>query len=279
MIERPLHSERHPAFPWLWAGCSLALLLSVRESSDVAVSLGIISGSILTISLSTLAEHRRRVFGLGIKIAIFALAIRLFVAILIGVPMPGITLFTLPQINLPELFVGIRVGGPVTSERLSSALTEALVFAAIVIVLSAANALTTPHRLLRVLPYRFYGFGLATTIATSVAPQTSASVLRVNKALRTRGDRSSGLKKARRIVLPVLEESLERSIDLASALEVRGYGHGRKSSRYRPEKWRTKETIALVAMILLSLALPSLNLNSLTEALVVTSMLVAVILL
>jgi energy-coupling factor transporter transmembrane protein EcfT len=49
--------------------------------------------------------------------------------------------------------------------------------------------------------------------------------------------------------MPVLEESLERSIDLAASLESRGYGYFPNPSRYRPHNWHLRETIALAAPI------------------------------
>jgi len=38
------------------------------------------------------------------------------------------------------------------------------------------------------------------------------------------------------VALPLLEESLARSLDLAAAMDARGYGYSRHRSRYRREK-------------------------------------------
>ncbi|MFM8693400.1 MAG: hypothetical protein ACKOCY_02100, partial [Actinomycetota bacterium] len=58
-----------------------------------------------------------------------------------------------------------------------------------------------------------------------------------------------GIVSLRKVGIPVLEESLERSIDLAASLESRGYGYFANPSRYRPQSWRLRETVALAAPI------------------------------
>jgi energy-coupling factor transporter transmembrane protein EcfT len=47
------------------------------------------------------------------------------------------------------------------------------------------------------------------------------------------------------VALPVLEDSLERSIDLAAGLESRGYGYFPRPTRYRPEMWKFRDTLAI----------------------------------
>lgn len=260
---------RHPARAWLWAVGGLLLLLTGRSEHPESLSIALIAAAIGMVMMTPLAPYRRRVFYLALVLSLTAILIRLLAAILIGVPMPGRTLFVIPEVQLPEFLVGIRLGGPVTSQRLTSALSEILVFAAIIIVLASASAVTTPYRLLRVLPQRFYGLGLATSIAASVAPQTASSIGRVNLALRVRGDQSRGLHRARRVLMPVLEESLERSIDLAAALEVRGYGSKNAPTRYRPEKWELTDLLLFIGIALLFFALPVMALPAVPESLFV----------
>jgi energy-coupling factor transport system permease protein len=154
------------------------------------------------------------------------------------------------------------VGGVVTSQRLLTAFDEALLLVALILVFASANALSNPHNLLRVLPKRFYGIGLASVIASSVAPQTARSITRVRSAKRLRGQPSEGLQSWRKIALPVLEDSLERSIDLAASLESRGYGYFKNPTRYRPERWGARESLALSGPIYALLAIALLNISS-----------------
>lgn len=186
-----------------------------------------------------------RILDWALRLAVMAFSIRMLIAVLIGVPMPGRTLFELPQVTLPELFVGIRVGGPVTTQRLLSGFDEAILLVALILIFATANSLSNPHSLLRILPRRFYGIGLASVISSSVAPQAASGIERVRKARRLRGQKTRGLRSWRGVALPVLEDSLERSIDLAASLESRGYGYFPRPTRYRPELWKLKDTMAI----------------------------------
>lgn len=167
------------------------------------------------------------------------------IAIFLGVPMPGKTIVVLPMVQLPDFLVGIRLGGPVTSQRLLSGFNEAILLVSLILIFATANSLSNPHSLLRILPQRFYGIGLASMISSSVAPQAVRGIERVRSARRLRGQRVRGLRSWRAIALPVLEDSLERSIDLAASLESRGYGYFPHPTRYRPESWTLRDTIAI----------------------------------
>ena len=244
----------HPLFWWLWAVAGSTLLISNSQRRPIEISIfsvATIFAALILALRTTVSVHAKRMLRFGYGLAIVALIFRITIAILIGVPIPGKVLFALPEISLPSFLVGINLGGPVTSQRLISALAESLLFAAIVILFATANAFTTPHRLLRVLPNRLRGLGVATSIATSVAPQSADSLARVRFAHRIRGRKVTGIKSIRRIALPVLEESLERSIQLAIAMESRGYGYFVKPTRYRPERWRLEESALVFALVLL----------------------------
>jgi energy-coupling factor transporter transmembrane protein EcfT len=151
---------------------------------------------------------------------------------------------------------------------LLSALDEALLLVALILVFAGANALSNPHNLLRVLPKKFYGIGLASVIASSVAPQAARSITRVRNAKRLRGQPSTGIKSWRSVALPVLEDSLECSIDLAASLESRGYGYFDKPTKYRPEKWGRREMLALSGPLYAILVIVNLNLPPIWLALV-----------
>ena len=142
---------------------------------------------------------------------------------------------------------GIRVGGPVTWERLSSTLHEGLMLAAIIALLGAATSLSSPHRLLRSIPVMIYEFGVAVVIATSVLPQIVSSTGRIRQAQRLRGQSVHRFSSWRRIALPLLEDSLSRSLDLAAAMDSRGYGFSRKRSRYRPNNWSNREYLLIAS--------------------------------
>ena len=172
----------------------------------------------------------------------------------------------LPTIPLPTWLAGIRIGGPVTQERLFSTAQEGLMLAAIVIVLAAAASLTNPHRLLRSLPVVVYELGVAVVIATTLVPQFVAAIGRIREAQRLRGQSLKGFASWKRVALPLLEESLSRSLDLAAAMDSRGYGISTKRSRYRATHWQWNEYVILIFAVI-TLVSPILTLLLLTAPL------------
>jgi len=235
-------SSFHPLTWWLWA---VLLATTLLLANTRAISVAIVT-STLVLALSMQRQTAGfYTFRWALRFAVIAFSFRMFIAIFIGVPMPGRTIFTLPQLQLPDFLVGIRIGGPVTTQRLLSGFDEAVLLVALILIFATANALSNPHSLLRILPQRFYGLGLAGVISTSVAPQAARGIERVRSARRLRGQSSHGIRSWRGVALPVLEDSLERSIDLAAGLESRGYGYFPRPTRYRPETWKFRDTLAI----------------------------------
>ena len=185
-----------------------------------------------------------------LKVAAWILFFRTLIGVLIGVPIPGTELFRIPILPLPSWMPGIRIGGAVTSERLSSALSEGITICAIIVIFGAAASLTSPHKLLRVLPVYVYEFGVSIIIATSVLPQLVTSVARIRQAQRLRGQTLKGFASWKRVAIPLLEESLARSLDLAAAMDSRGYGVSRNRSRYRPIKWKLSDAMVIGSALL-----------------------------
>jgi energy-coupling factor transporter transmembrane protein EcfT len=98
-----------------------------------------------------------------------------------------------------------------------------------------------------VLPVYVYEFGISVVIATSVLPQLVSAVTRIRMAQRLRGQKTHGVKAFKRIALPLFEESLARSLDLAAAMDSRGYGYSKKRSKYRPIKWARIDVAVIIA--------------------------------
>ncbi|WP_156757112.1 CbiQ family ECF transporter T component [Actinokineospora pegani] len=122
---------------------------------------------------------------------------------------------SLPEIPLPAWAAGIRLLG---------GFYDGLRLATMVVCLGAANALANPKRLLKALPPALHEVGTAVVVALSVFPQLAESVLRVRRARRLRGGSRKGFKALHTIVIPVLEDALDRSLRLAASMDSRGYG-------------------------------------------------------
>jgi energy-coupling factor transport system permease protein len=118
----------------------------------------------------------------------------------------------------------VSLGGPVTVEMLLDGFTQGLRLAVVLACFGAANTLASPYRLLRSLPAVLYEAGVVVTVALSFAPQIVMAASRRRRARRLRGRSTRGLRSWHGIALPVLESSLERSVDLAASMDARGYG-------------------------------------------------------
>lgn len=241
----------HPLTWWIWA---IGLALSVIRFDSPVFTVVCVGAVAVVVFINREDAPWGKSFNWTLKLSLWILVIRTVIGVLIGVPIPGTVLFTLPRVPLPDWMPGIRIGGAVTMERISSALSEGVVICGIIIIFGAAASLTSPHRLLRVMPVYIYEFAITVVIATSVLPQLVSSVSRIRQAQKLRGQSLKGFTSWRRVAIPLLEESLARSLDLAAAMDSRGYGVSRKRSRYRPISWR-KADLAVIATSLCVLSL------------------------
>ena len=94
----------------------------------------------------------------------------------------------------------------------------------ILLCFGAANSLASPYRLLRSLPAVLYETGVAVTVALSFTPELVQSIGIVRQARRQRGIPTKGLRGMRGVAVPVLESALDRSLQLATSMDARGYG-------------------------------------------------------
>ena len=240
---------------WLW---SIFLAIAAIRSQNIFFGL-------LLITLFAVVVRNRQSdlswgnpFKLTLQLALIATVIRIFFAVLIGTPLPGRVLFSLPQLELPTWLTGIRIGGDVTQERVISVLNESLKFALIIIAFGAASALSSPIEIIKVISGKIYLFGITLVIAISVLPQIVQSFKRVLAARKMRGLAKVKFSNFRSVITPVLEESIERAIDLSAAMESRGFGYSKRATRYRPEHFGTADLIVISLSIYLLIFTPIL---------------------
>jgi energy-coupling factor transporter transmembrane protein EcfT len=233
----------HPLTWWIWSLFIVGAVISANSSWLAGFA---IAGATILVWQYAADAPWARTFWFSLKLGVFILVIRTVVGVLIGVPIPGTTLFTLPIVPLPSWLAGIRIGGSVTQERLLSSIHEGLIIVAVIALFGAAVSLTSPHRLLRVTPVMIYEFGVATVIATSALPNLVQSISRIRRARLLRGDENPSW---RSIALPLLEDSLSKSLELAAAMDARGYGVSRRRSKYRPISWRLNDSAVVTAAI------------------------------
>jgi energy-coupling factor transporter transmembrane protein EcfT len=238
-MKKPLH----PLTLWVSA---ILLAIGVVALDNAWIAIAIVGAAALLVYMRRDGSPWQASFNLSLRIGATILAIRTIVGILIGVPIPGTILFRLPLVDLPSWMPGIRVGGAVTLERLSSSLHEGVIIATMIALFGAATSLTSPHKLLRVTPSFIYEIGITLVIATSLFPQLATSARRIRTAQKLRGIEKVRI---RSIAIPLLEESLSKSLQLAAAMDARGYGITRKRSRYRPQPWLMRDNYVVLATL------------------------------
>lgn len=226
-LPRPLH----PGAWWVWA-LGLATAASGTSNPLLLALLAVVTGYVVAARRTPTPWARS--YAAFARLALAILVIRVGLEIVFGVSGGTTVLVRLPQVPLPGWLGGIRLGGAVTLEGVAGAAYDGLRLAVLLVCLGAANALAGPTRLLRVLPGALYEAGVAVTVAMSFAPQAVVSVGRVRAARRLRGRPDRGVAGLRGLAIPVLEGALERSVQLAAAMDARGYGRrGSVSSRRR----------------------------------------------
>ncbi len=211
----------HPGAWWLWAlGLGAA---ATRTTNPVVLGL-IVAVATLVVSARRPQAQWAGAFGVFVRVAVIVVVIRVFFAAIFGVQVGTTELFTLPTVGLPSWMAGVTLGGPFTAEMLAIALIQGAQLATLLICVGAANSLASPVRLLKALPSGLYHVGVACIVALSLAPRIMINVRRVMHARRMRGRPTRGLRAAAESAVPVLESSLDDAINLAAAMDTRGYG-------------------------------------------------------
>ncbi|WP_422938852.1 CbiQ family ECF transporter T component [Streptomyces albidoflavus] len=241
---RRLPRALHPLAWWVWA---LALATAVSRTNNPLLLFLVLAVLGYVVSARRTEAPWARGFKYYLYLALTVVTIRV---VFRAVFATGITphdhfLFSLPRVPTPDWYAGIQIGGPVSLEAVLSAATDGLRLACMLCCIGAANTLANPKRALRVLPGALYELGVAVTVAISVAPQLVQSVQRVARARRLRAGRTKGMKALRGIVVPVLEDALERSLRLAAAMDSRGYGRAGTATR---RSRRTTGALMLLGM-------------------------------
>jgi energy-coupling factor transport system permease protein len=217
----PVPRALHPAAWWGWA-TALAIAAS-RTTNPILLAL-IVSITAFVVAARRPATPWSRSYVVFLRVGLLCVGIRVLLFTLLG-SVPGAhVLFTLPEVPLPHWLAGVRLGGRVTLEGTLAALYDGLRLAVILICVGAANTLTSPRRLLKSLPSAVQEAGVAVTVALAFAPQAVASIGRIRGARRLRGRPDRGLRSLRGLAIPVLEGALDRSVDLAAAMDTRGFG-------------------------------------------------------
>jgi energy-coupling factor transport system permease protein len=237
-----LPRDLHPVAWWVWA---LGLATAASQTTNPFVLLMLVAAAATVVALRRSEQPWGRSFRLYVGLGVAIVLIRVAFRVVFGGWVGGPVLVDLPAVPLPHWVAGITLLGPVHAQALLAAGYDGLRLATIVVAVGAANSLANPKRLLRSVPPALYEVGTALVVAVSVLPQLAESVQRVRAAQRLRPGATGRVRGVRRVLVPVLEDALERSLALAAGMDARGYG---RTAGATPTQRRTTGALMLAGL-------------------------------
>ena len=133
----------------------------------------------------------------------------------------------------------------VTSEELRNGVFQGLRLTAVALAFAAYALLLDHDRLVQSAGFARRSV-LAIALATRLVPTLERDAAGLVESLRGRGVEVSGVRGRARLLSPLLAGSLERALNLAEAMEARGYGRPGATRALRPG-WTRVDRAALVA--------------------------------
>lgn len=249
----PISPPRHSIHPWAWWGWAAAAAAAAGFTSS-PLSVCLIAVAVVAVALR---HHRGSSSMLRFSLALAAVivVIRVLSRIVLGSSSPGTVIFVLPEVALPSWAAGIRLGGPVTSEELGLAATDALRLAILVLATGAAVTLADPRTALKSVPPALHDMSVAIVISLTLFPQLVSSARRIRRGRRLRG----AARFHPGIIVAVVEDAVESSMALATSMEVRGFGRTRHQRPLgAPTAWALfGAVIALILGLFVLLGIPA----------------------
>jgi energy-coupling factor transport system permease protein len=133
----------------------------------------------------------------------------------------------------------------ITQEELRSAAVNALRLACVGLSFAAYALLLDHDRLLSAAR-----FARPAALATRLLPTLERDAAGFVEALRGRGVEVAGIRGRAALLSPLLASSLERGLNLAEAMEARGYGRAGRTAVPAPS-WRVRDYAAVVLAVLI----------------------------
>jgi energy-coupling factor transport system permease protein len=230
----PLHGARAGAAA---AFCmAFALVPALYQHPPTLIAAG--AGVMVAATLAGVSAQVRRAALIGLPIAIVIALVNPLVS------QNGDTVI----MRLGELF-GHRFD--VTLEAVLFGLVAGLRVIVLIAAFGLFNAVVDPDELLRAVRRVSYRSALTASLATRLVPVLVRDATRMNDAARCRAKPASRNAVAR----AALASALDRAVDVAAALELRGYSSARRPARVRRPWSRHDVRVAVAAGLIVVLAL------------------------
>ena len=243
MLQR-ISARIHPTTWWLLA---IALAVIAGTASALWQTSAIAALSIALILLFRENAIWARSLGLYLILASAVVAIRILFRMVFSFSSDDDQiLFHLPALTLNLGLGDINLFGNISLLSIMGAVLDGSRLAAIILAVAIANTLANPKKLLKSAPGALYEIATSVSVAINLAPQLIESFNRVRRARSLRG-RSKRTGKLAGILIPVLEDTLDRSLLMAASMDARGFG--RRSNQSQRELVFAR-VLGLVALVL-----------------------------
>lgn len=220
--------------PYAWWALGLAFAISSAAADEIAALLVIIAAVVTITLVAREAAPWSRSLGFYLAMALAVVTIRVLFRVVFNFDSQTNIAFTLPALTISLGDLGsTQLFGRVSWDAVFGALRDGLKMAAIILSVGLANTLANPRKLLKNTPGALYEVASAWVIAINMAPQLIESAKRVKQASRLRG-RSNRGNLLSSLLIPILEDTIDRSLALAASMSARGFGRlGQLSNRQR----------------------------------------------
>ncbi len=203
-----------------WAAAALVLSLGTE---DPVYRLLVLGAAILVF-----LARRRKDASVGRVVVWVAGAAALAVAFNFALSHTGQTVLLSLPAGIPA------VGGPLTLEGLVFGADIAVGLAAALMAAAVLGQGLETQELLEALPAWLHRTAAALGAALTLLPRLGSAFLTVREAQAMRGWRSRGPRSWRAVAVPALLTAMEGSVQLAEAMEARGFGGGRRTKVWTP---------------------------------------------
>lgn len=201
--------------PRAWAAWSAAALVVVLTSTNPVYRV-----LVLLVALNVLLALRRP--DAALRTLLVAVAVAAVFAVLLNTLLShtGDTVL----LTVPDQLPGI--GGPLTAEAVLYGLDVALGIVAAVLCVAPLSRVLHAHDLLDAFPRPLQRTAALTGAAINIVPSVARNAIAISEAQRMRGSAGTRLRDWHAVAAPVVLSALDDSLQLAEAMEARGFGSG-----------------------------------------------------